>query len=304
MRNIPKEKAWTRDELLKMVNFFRTSMAIGSRTRSPKKTAGRELFLDTEAGKVRVIAYNMEKSEKLPLFIDIHGGGFVMGNPEMDDPYLMHVAHQANLKILSIDYSLAPDAVFPKALNECYGVIKYVKEHADEFGIDPDQIALGGHSAGGNLSAAICLKDDQAKAPGIKCPSIKCLILDYPPLDVYTDPYLKPQPKGALPSRMARIFDACYCLNKEERKNPLISPAFASIDQLKSFPPTLIITAGLDSLRQEAEEFRDKLIQAGVAVTHKRFERSLHGFTLSDKPDAIEGWQMMIDHLQRYLQYQ
>lgn len=299
MRNIPKEKVWTREELQRRVNFFRILMTIAKfSTRNPKKIVGKELFLDTNVGKVRVLAYNMEKSEKLPLFINIHGGGFVIGHAEMDDPYLMNVANKANVKILNIDYSLSPDAVFPKALNECYGVIKYAKEHAGEFGIDPDNIALGGHSAGGNFSAAICLKDAEAKALGIKC-----LILDYPPLDVYTDVYLKPQPKGALPPSICRIFDACYFNNKEERKNPLISPAFALTDQVKSFPPTLIITASRDSLCKEAEDFRDKLIQAGVDVTHKRFEGSLHGFTLSDKPDAVEGWQMMIDHLKRYLQH-
>jgi len=70
---------------------------------------------------------------------------------------------------------------------------------------------------------------------------------------------------------------------------------------LITFPPTLILTASQDSLCKEAEDFRDKLIQAGVAVTHKRFEGSLHGFTLSNKPDAVEGWQMIIDHLNRYL---
>jgi acetyl esterase len=298
MRNIPKEKAWTRETLQKRVNLVRTLMTITPGAHNPNRIAGQELFLDTGAGKVRVLGYHMEKPEILPLFIDIHGGGFVMGQAEMDDPYLMNVADKANLKILSIDYSLAPDAVFPTALNECYNVIKYAREHAGDLGIDPDNIALGGHSAGGNLSAAICLKDAEAKTLGIKC-----LILDYPPLDVYTDPYCKPQPKGALPPGLCRIFNGCYCNCKEERKNPLISPAFASIEQLKSFPPTLIITASRDSLCQEAEDFRDKLIQAGVAVTHKRFEGSLHGFTLSDKPDAMEGWQMMIDHLKRHLQY-
>lgn len=84
---------------------------------------------------------------------------------------------------------------------------------------------------------------------------IKCLILDYPPLDIYTDVYLKPRPKGSLPPKMCRIFDACYCSNKEEGKNPLISTVFATIDQVKSFPPTLILTASMDSLCKEAEDY-------------------------------------------------
>ena len=295
MSRIPKEKVYSREQLQKKLNFYRgiMSFVIGF---SPKMRVGKELFLDTVEGKVRILTYNMEKPEKLPLFVNIHGGGFVMGHAEMDDPYMMNVANKANVKIINIDYSLSPDEVFPKALDECIGVIKYAKEHAEEFGIDPDKIAIGGHSSGANFSTAICLKDAETKELGIKG-----LILDYPPLDIFTDPYLKPQPKGSLSNKMGRIFNVCYCDSKEERKNPLISPVFATIDQVQSFPPTLILTAGRDSLCKEAEDFRDKLLQAGITVTHKRFEDSVHGFTLSDKPDAVEGWQMMIDFLKQNL---
>lgn len=297
MKNIPEEKEYTREQLINKVKFFkwmaaRSVKASGSR----RKREGKEIFLDTEEGKIRVLTYNMEEDEEKPLFINIHGGGFILGSPEMDDPYLMNVAQKADIKIFNIDYSLAPEEAFPKALNECLAVVKYAKEHAKELKIDPQRIALGGHSAGGNLSASICLKDLEKKEL-----DIKCLVLDYPPMDIFTDPYLKPKFKGSLPPKMCRLFNQCYCNNKEERKNPLISPVFASVDQLKMFPPTLVITAGRDSLYKEAEDFKEKLIQAGIRVTHKRFENSLHGFTLSDKPDAVEGWQMMIDYLKSYL---
>jgi len=295
MSGIPKEKVYSREQLQRKVNFFRRIMSFVIAC-SHKRRVGKELFLDTIEGKVRILTYNMEKSEKLPLFVNIHGGGFVIGHAEMDDPYMMNVANKANVKIINIDYSLSPDEEFPKALNECIGVIKYAKEHAEEFGIDPDKIAIGGHSAGANFSTAICLKDAETKELGIKG-----LILDYPPLDIFTDPYLKPHPKRSLSTKMGRIFNVCYCDSKEERKNPLISPVFATIDQVQSFPPTLILTAGRDSLCKEAEDFRDKLLQSGITVTHKRFEDSVHGFTLSDKPDAVEGWQMMIDFLKQNL---
>jgi acetyl esterase len=295
---IPAEKTYTREELIKKVSRFKRLSLKYSRRRD---AAGRELFLDTGEGKVRVLTYNLENPEKLPLFVNIHGGGFIIGGPEMDDPYMMNVALNANVKILSVDYSLAPEAMFPKGLDECYAVVKYAQHHPEELGIDSRKIAVGGHSAGGNFSAAICLKNAQTKEL-----NIKGLILDYPPLDIYTDPYLKPKGSGLiamlfLNPKRCRIFDECYCNKKEERKNPLISPVYATPDQLKTFPPTLIITAGKDSLCAEAELFRDKLIEAGVDVWHKRFESSPHGFTLSQRPDAREGWQMMIEHLKRCL---
>ena len=233
MNRIPKEKAYSREQLQKKVKFFKWMTTHSTKAGGKRKNvSGKEIFLDTAAGKVRTLAYNIDKTEILPLFVNIHGGGFILGHPEMDDPYMMNVANNANVKILSVDYSLSPEAVFPQAINECYAVIKYAKEHADKFGIDPDNIAVGGHSAGGTFSAAICMKEAETNELGIKC-----LILDYPPLDIFTDPYLKPQPKGALPPKMCRIFNACYCTDKEERKNPLVSPAFATIDQVKSFPP-------------------------------------------------------------------
>ncbi|MCL2808796.1 MAG: alpha/beta hydrolase [Treponema sp.] len=288
----PKEKTFTEEECLKKATRIRKMMEMTSRkNRTP---AGKELFLNTDEGKVRVLTYNLENESTLPLFVNIHGGGFILGSAEMDDPYMMNVALNANVKIINIDYSLAPQAPFPKGLNECYAVIKYAKNNAREFGIDPRKIAVGGHSAGGNFSAAICIKNAQSREL-----NIKGLILDYPPLDVFTDPFAKPNGKGLF-AKMGRLFNACYC-DKEESKNPLVSPVYASKEQLKDFPPTLIITAGKDLLCSEAEIFRDNLKEAGVEVTHKRFESSKHGFTLSQKPDAKEAWQMMIDFLKKYL---
>jgi acetyl esterase len=81
-----------------------------------------------------------------------------------------------------------------------------------------------------------------------------------------------------------------------------VSPVYASRESLAAFPPTLILTAGKDPLCAEGELFRDKLREAGVDVTHKRFEKSPHGFTLSTtRPDAVEGWGMMIGHLKKWL---
>ena len=265
-------------------------------TRKPKSHHGKELILPTDAGLVRVLGYNLDGPEALPLFVDMHGGGFTLGHAEMDDPFMPKVAEAAGIKILSVDYSLAPQRAFPRALNECHAVVKYAKEHSEELRIDPARIAVGGHSAGGNLGAGICLMDAERNELGLKA-----LILDYPPLDLYTDPYLKPRPKKAIPPWLARMFDAAYCSSREAAKNPLISPCFATAQQLSSFPPTLIISAGQDSLAPEEAVFKDKLASLGVPVTYRLFEGCPHGFTLSGGPEADEAWQMMIDFLQHRL---
>ena len=297
MASVPVEKPLTKKQLQRKIGLYRLLLPLLQKAaRTPKKLHGKELFLVTEAGGVRVLAYNLDRPQTLPLFVDIHGGGFTMGCAEMDDPWMSDVAERAGVKILSIDYSLAPEHPFPKALDECYGVMKYAKEHAEELGIDPGSMAVGGHSAGGNLSAGICLLDGERRQLGLKA-----LILDYPPLDLHTDPYLKPRPKKAIPPRLARLFDIAYCGSRQAAKNPLISPSFATDEQLGSFPPTLMISAGQDSLAAEELAFKDRLESTGVPVSYRRFDGSPHGFTLNGGPDATEAWQMMIDFLQHHL---
>jgi acetyl esterase len=221
---VPPERPLTREQLLRKVGSFRLLTTLFGRAMMGLggKGHGRELFLDTRAGRARVLAYRLEDPEILPLFVNMHGGGFVIGHPEMDDRFLPRVADEANVKILGVDYSLAAEARFPVAINECYAVVKYAKEHAAELGIDPERIAIGGHSAGGNFSAAVCLLDAGRKELGLKA-----LILDYPPLDIATDPYLKPRPKKALSPRMS----ACSTRptpaterRRRTRSSPLATP--------------------------------------------------------------------------------
>jgi len=296
------EQTYTQEELIKKTARLKALVAkTPSGRRLSEGTNGKEMFLETSAGRVRMLGYRIDENSRLPLFVNLHGGGFIMGSAEMDDPYMPRVANDADVKILNVDYSLAPEHPFPKGLDETYAVIKYAQDHADELKIDPERISVGGHSAGGNISAAVCLMNAERKEL-----NIKCAILDYPPLDIYMDPADKPKGKGLmsmifLSPKRARLFNCCYCLDRESRKNPLVSPNYAEQCALKTFPPTLILTAGKDTLCEEAEKFHDMLIAAGVTVKHKRFEKSPHGFTLSDKPDAREGWGMMIDHLKQYI---
>ncbi|MGN1189118.1 MAG: alpha/beta hydrolase [Candidatus Ornithospirochaeta sp.] len=289
-------KAYTLDKLQKRIGRIRKIGAIFAPSYfkpGVKSVDGKEVFLETEKGKVRVLTYNMDEKEILPLFINIHGSGFVFGNAEMDDPFMPRLAKTAGVKIISIDYCLAPEHPFPEAIEECYAVALYAKSHPDEFGIDPNRIAVGGHSAGGNFTAAIQLMDKDRQKLGLKC-----LILDYPPLDVYTDASEKP--KGTIPVKVSRMFDACYCVDAEKRKNPLISPLFATKEQLETFPPTLIITASKDSLCKEGELFCERLIESGVKVSHKRYEAH-HGFNLSPGTDSDDSWLLMAEFLKMNL---
>lgn len=290
----------------RLVNMIRGAMKVfAGRMVDMENAVGKDTLFETEKGKVRALTYGFEKSEVTPLLFNIHGSGFVMGSAAMDDPFMMQFVEKCGVKVISIDYTLAPDETFPFAIEQCYALIKHAKEHHEELCINPERIMIMGHSAGGNFCAAIGLMENEKNALGIKG-----IILDYPPLDIATDAYDKPRPKGALPPWLSRIFDAAYC-KPEERKNPLVSPVYATSDMVKNFPPTLIITAGQDSLAAEAERFKDKLVGAGVDVTFRCFEGAIHGFTVITEKQAkkfpeiheksLVAWKMMTDFVNLHI---
>ncbi len=294
------KKQLTRKQIQNRVDLIRGMMKISAKQMLDMGSAiGTDTWFDTEKGKVRALIYGFDDSSVKPLLVNIHGSGFTMGSAAMDDPFMMQFVEKCGVKVISIDYTLAPDERFPFALEQCYALIKYAKEHSNELKIDPDRIMIMGHSAGGNFCAAIGLMENEKNQLGLKG-----IILDYPPTDIATDAADKPRPKGALPVWLSRIFDAAYC-EPEERKNPLVSPAFATEDMVSKFPPTLVITAGQDSLASETERFKDTLIRSGVEVTFKRFEGAIHGFTIITEKQSkkfpkvyeqsIVAWQMMID---------
>ena len=300
----PPYKPMSREKIQKKMHFMRKMTAFMDK-RMAGSIVGKERILPTEKGNVRTLTYGFGNPKTQPVLVDIHGGGFVMGNPEMDDPFMMQFVEKCGVKVISIDYTLSPDVMFPVALEECHAVIRYLKEYAEQLHIDGDRIVIMGHSAGGNFCAAIGLMDNEARKLGLKG-----MILDYPPTDILTDPFDKPLPKGCLPPNVCRMFNAAYC-TPEEAKNPLVSPTFAAAEMVNNFPPTLVITAGQDSLAGETEAFKDTLISAGVDVTFKRFEGVIHGFTITSPAKAkkqpkeyeasLEAWQMMIDFVNRVI---
>ncbi|SFE23473.1 acetyl esterase [Paenibacillus algorifonticola] len=253
-----------------------------------------EVIVPTTAGDTRVLIYTPESIlyGPLPVYINMHGGGFIFGKAEMDDPWCRLIAHRAGCIVVNIDYSLAPEHKFPTAVHECYDVVKWVHEHPEQFSINSAIIAIGGHSAGGNLAAAVCLLNQQR---GSELP-IVFQIIDYAPLDLVTDPALKPSFEEAIPAEIAKKFNSMYLESSEDARSPLASPIFA--DSLHALPETLVITAEKDSLAAEGREYAEKLKQNGVKVLHKQYEGATHGFThYGDLAVAEEVWHLMSDKL-------
>ena len=177
--------------------------------------------------------------------------------------------------MISADYRLAPEFPYPAALEDAYDVTVYVHDNPAEYGINPDRIAIGGHSAGANISAVVSMM--LRKSGAFK---LRCQVLDYPALDFQTDANLKESPLGSIPPPLMEMFEACYC-EPEERSNVYVSPLLASPEALIGLPPAIIISAGIDSLEKEDGTFAERLKKAGVPVEYYHYPDVAHGFTIS-----------------------
>lgn len=282
-----------KEMILEIVSNMRKD---GAERAKASKILGKEIFIPTRDGKIRCLIYKPKnKKEMSPVFFDVHGGGFVTGLPEDDDRFCDKVRNELDIVVISIDYRLAPEFKFPTDKNDVYDVVKYVHLHKDEFEIDPNNMSIGGHSAGANISIAVCMMAKEKNEF-----SFRCQILDYPPLDLATPATEKFYTEGAIPPEIASLFDKCY-RNEEDAKNPYCSPVYATEEQLKDLPPAVVITCEIDSLRDEGEDYAQKLIKAGIETTAKRFYGVRHGFTIGDfdLPESIEAHKMMIDGIRK-----
>lgn len=237
--------------------------------------AARERTVDTRRGPIRVLEYGFEDGEVRPLFVDLHGGGFVLGSADMDEAMCLAFL-EAGAKVISIDYPKAPGHPYPAAVEAVRDVVAWYRDRGEALGLDTACMAIGGHSAGGNLATVTCINDLKAGEF-----HFRCQILDYPALDVCTEPGEKPQPKGALPVWMCRMFNACYAPG-ELAEELGASPALAAPEDLAGLPPALVILCGRDSLHDEGARYAAALEAAGTAVTVREYPGQAHGFTYSN----------------------
>lgn len=230
---------------------------------------------------------NINTQKTHPCFIHFHSGGWYTGSPKGGDNMLKYIAEKADAVVFDFDYSLAPEFRFPEALNECYELVKYIHDHAEQYHIDPKRIAVGGGSAGANLTAGLTLR---AKEEG-RGDLIALQILINPPLigtNDHPDGFLwsvdqflvaeemKPY-VGEFTDRATdwgmRLLVKNY-MGNEPLNNIYLSPMLA--DDLSGLPPALIFTAELDGLRLEAEHYAGQLQKAGVAVSVCRYCGTKH----------------------------
>ena len=264
----------------------------------PAEVMGREIQIPIPGGSMRALLYGETGERKNPLFIDIHGGAFIFASPEEDDYFCTRLHEQLGMTVISLDYPLAPEAKHPRALHAVYDAVLALRNDARHWGIDPDNISIGGHSAGGNLAAAVCLL---AKQRGDL--KLRCQLLAYPWVDpgCMLPAQLRYHDEYDLPQDLLDFAAGCYADCDALHTDVLCSPVLADVSQMEGLPPAILITCQHDSLRTEGEEYARKLIQAGVEVTFKRQPNAGHGFTIFPDIQRDAGLEFLFDGICRYI---
>ena len=215
-------------------------------------------------------------SETLPGLIFIHGGGFMIGSLDTHDSTCRQLANAAQCRVVALDYRLAPEHQFPAAVDDVIAAATHIRANAGQYGMDPDKLAIGGDSAGGNLSAIVC---NHFAAQGDAPLALQLLI--YPATDntIETESRRELTEGITLDRKTLDYFFEGYVGGldvdgSDPRLNPAKAPGFTGVT------PAHIVTAQYDPLRDEGKAYGDLLAAAGVAVSYRCYDGLMHNFIM------------------------
>ncbi len=205
-----------------------------------------------------------------PALIYFRGSGFIHGGIDSQDVLCRALTNATQCKVIAVQYRSAPEHKYPAGLNDAYAATKWLIDHAKELNIHPEKIAISGYSSGGNFATltALRLRDEGIKLAYqvLICPCLD-LTASLPSQKEFAEGYL-------LDAKTIEWFLNHYLSQSDDRKDPKISPLFET--NLKGLPPTLMITAGCDPLRDEGKQYADNLRHAGVKVKYSCYAGQIH----------------------------
>lgn len=213
----------------------------------------------------------------LPVVYDIHGGGFILGTPDLDHGHNVLLSRELGALVISVDYRLAPEHPYPAGLEDCYAGLSWVAENAAELGADPDRVVLFGSSAGGGLAAGLALLTRDRGGPAVRfqylgIPELDDR-LDTPSMRAFTDTPLWNRPNAVI------SWDSYLGPGTPGTDGvPLYAaPARATAADLAGLPPAYVSVMQFDPLRDEGIDYARTLLAAGVAVELHLFPGTFHG---------------------------
>jgi acetyl esterase len=253
------------------------------------------ISIPTRHGDLRAVVYWPADTGWLPaVYLNFHGGGFVLRHPEQDDPLCRYLAATAGVAVVNVDYDVAPEHRFPVPVEEAYDAVAWAAD-ADRAW-DGTRLCVGGQSAGGALAAGAA-----RLALELGGPAIALQVLHYAPLDLVTPARNKRMArKSVVEMSDAEIFDACYVPTPEAKRDRLASPAWGpNSDVLTGIAPAFVITCEVDQLHDEGVCYASRLAAAGALRAHLDLEGAGHGYNVSGRDRALveRGYALIAQHV-------
>ena len=273
-------QAWARyppADTLSIVEMRRIAEEIRApwRRGGPVMAVTDEFLAATAHGNVRVRLYRPHAATTLqPALIYVHGGGWTMFSLDTHDRVMRELAARAGVVVVGVDYALSPEVRFPFALHQVEGVARWLHESGRAFGIDASRIAIGGDSAGANLSVAACLLLRDRGLPN----ALAGMLLHY---GCYTTELSEQAINGygaegnLLTSNEMTAFWKNYLATPADALDPLAAPLRA---RLEGLPPACLLSAQCDVLAEQSVAFAARLRSAGVDVVAKEYAGATHSF--------------------------
>ncbi|KAG5914543.1 hypothetical protein E4U42_000438 [Claviceps africana] len=249
------------------------------------------------------------RQDRLPVFLYLHGGGFVMGSLDTEDATCSRICLDATAVVLHVNYRHTPEHVYPTAWDDAEDGFVWLHQNVDLLGGNPEQVIVGGISAGAQLAASLVLRKNMGKVLS-GYPAIAGQVLIVPCL-VHPDTYepqlkkLKDASKSSykenedaplLPVRVVRIFASLLQTGTPDPLDFRLSPGNASVEEVRGLPPTTFGIAGLDPLRDEALLYSELLAEAGVPTDTYVFPGMPHGFRLFTQACQSKRWDAILAH--------
>ncbi len=274
----------------------------GPEKESPTVAASRNLLVPGPNGDVPIRVYFPTTDPPHPVLLFIHGGGWVRGSLDGVDAKCRAIANRSGVLVVSVDYRLAPEHPFPAAVEDCIAALRWIHEYADTISADPTRCAVGGMSAGGNLTAVLSRWARSRSDVSIDYQLLLNPVTDYEPDNESYETFdrafwrdLCPPGAGGYPLSLEDMtwYWRRYLRSDLDAANPHVSPLRAS--DVSGVPPATVVTSELDPLRDEGREYADRLAAAGVPVEHFEYEGAFHSYValFSD----LEGADAALDEI-------
>jgi acetyl esterase len=256
-------------------DYYRNARVV-SNPEPPELDSAKPLSIATPHGAIPARIYTPKRLRKRDglsaCLVFFHGGGWVIGDLDTHDVVCRQIADQGEMIVISVDYRLAPEHKFPAAVDDAIAATGWVAENAKGLGIDATRLFVGGDSAGGNLAAVVALVARDGGGP-----TLAGQVLVYPATDFSRKhpSHREPETSVLLTHSVIGWFSNHY-LGGADSTDWRVSPSQATT--FAGLPPAYVLTAGADPLRDEGDEYAERLRQAGVPVTYKHFPGQFHGF--------------------------